>query len=270
MKKEKSSGWRGITVKGQSVIQYVLPGSLNARMTVNLFLRGSLMKNTEGCPEKIYKALSGNSVDCPKLVAPHQKHGTDLIEAELSRALPERPEADAVLLIKKDIFASLRFADCTPVVGVSEDPFDWCLLVHSGFLGTCRRAVMEAVRKTMDKTGLRELSHSHFWIGPGIGPCCYSRNSDDHLAAIGVNTLPSECWEKDGDKIFFDLPRANIILLYDIGVPEENIHNIDICTSCFADLCHSYRSGDKAERSFLLAGIYSRCHKRIHWWENMF
>lgn len=263
-------GWRGISVEGQSVIQYELPGNMNDRMTVVLFLKGSLIRNTEGCPGKISRAIFGENHDNLRLVAPRQEHGTGLIEASVNNALPRRPYADAVLLTRKGIYGSLRFADCIPVVGVSWEPFDWCLLLHSGFVGTCRKAIREAVEKTSKKTGLQGLLNSTFWVGPGIGPCCYFRKAEDPLTMMGVKNLPSECWKKDGERVYFDLPKANIIFLYDMGIPGENIRQIDVCTSCSVDICHSFRKGDDLERSFLMAVIHPRFHKKTHWWENMF
>ncbi len=37
--------------------------------------------------------------------------------------------------------ASLRFADCCPVVIASDSPEPWMLLLHSGFVGTVKNIV---------------------------------------------------------------------------------------------------------------------------------
>ncbi len=262
-------GWRGISVEGQSVIQYELPGNMNDRMTVVLFLRDPLSGTPRVVQGRSPGLFSARTMTISGLWPPPGTRD-GLIEASVNNALPRRPYADAVLLTRKGIYGSLRFADCIPVVGVSWEPFDWCLLLHSGFVGTCRKAIREAVEQTSKKTGLQGLLNSTFWVGPGIGPCCYFRKAEDPLTMMGVKNLPSECWKKDGERVYFDLPKANIIFLYDMGIPGENIRQIDVCTSCSVDICHSFRKGDDLERSFLMAVIHPRFHKKTHWWENMF
>lgn len=260
--------WRGITLDEQSIIQYNLPGKLNDRMSVTLFLKGRLMKEANGCPEKTSRILFGEE-HSHSLVAPLQRHKTAYIEANPLWALPSRPEADAIFIKRSGIYGSLRFADCIPVVLVSENPFDWCLLIHSGFAGTCGQITTRVLESISRLTGKDGIESSYVWVGPGIGPCCYSRRVDDPLAITGIKLLPSDCTRRDGNTFSFDLAKAIITFLYDMGIPSTRIHNSGICTSCFPNLCHSYRKGDFSERSFLLARIYAPCHNNSHWWENM-
>lgn len=263
----RNSFWRGMTLEGQSILQYQLPGKLNDKMSVTLFLKGNLMKEANGCPERTTRILFGERHE-KHLVAPLQKHKTAMIEGRSIWALPARPEADSVFLEKKGVYGSLRFADCIPVVVVSENPFDWCVLIHSGFIGTCSRIAANVLEKISKRTGREGIKLSHAWIGPGIGMCCYSRRADDPLALLGVREFPSECIRREGRLIFFNMPKAIVTLLYDMGVPLSNIHQTEICSSCNPGLCHSYRRGDSTERSFLLARIFPGCHNQHHWWEN--
>jgi Uncharacterized conserved protein len=76
------------------------------------------------------------------LVAPYQVHGTTIIPSSSSFALPLRPEADGVLIdTSSNSMASLRFADCCPVVIAAYSPEPWMLLLHSGFIGTAKNIV---------------------------------------------------------------------------------------------------------------------------------
>ena len=265
--KGNNTFWREMTHGGQSYLQYLLPGKLNARMSVTQFLKGNLMREAKGCPERTGCILFGENHE-KRLVAPQQKHNTAMIDARPIWALPARPEADAVFLQERGVYGSLRFADCIPLVIASHTPYDWCVLIHSGFLGTCRRIVSNVLDRISKRTGSEGIEHSHAWIGPGIGICCYSRSADDPLTLLGVRELPSECIRREGNLVYFNLTRALITLLYDRGIPSSNIHQSGICTSCNPALCHSYRKGDISERSFLIARIYPGCHNQYHWWEN--
>jgi hypothetical protein len=155
------------------------------------------------------------------------------------------------------------------VIIVSENPFDWCLLVHSGFTGTCRGAVSEALRKIKGRTGMDRIEDCHAWIGPGIGGCCYSRKIEDPSTRSAMNILPGSSFRVEKERVFFDLRNAIITQLYDIGIPYENIYDTGICTSCSHPLGFSYRRGDREARSLLLARLFSGCHKQSFWWENI-
>jgi len=262
------SGWSGITLGDQSLITYLLPDSLNERMSVTQFLRGKQMDESHGSPELVTSKLFKDGSILP-VVAPLQKHGTAFIEAVPSLSLPCRPEADAVFLRMSGVFASLRFADCIPVVFVSENPYDWCLLVHSGFLGTCRGICSRVIRDISNKTGSDASLSAHAWVGPGIASCCYTRSIDDPMTISGVKNLPSDCVIRDGNSVSLDLSKAIITTLYDMGFTTDRVHFVNICTSCSPDLCYSYRRGDNQNRSVLLARIFPSCHNQMYWWENV-
>ena len=260
-------GWEKITFQEQRMIRYLVPPQLDDILTVTLFMKGPLMEKTGGCLSKISHHLFGKNSRIP-LVAPSQVHGTRMIEALSSTSLPARPEGDALLMRKPGVFGSLRFADCIPVVAVSERPRPWILLVHSGFIGTARGVTGVALREAMADTGSQSLEETHFWVGPGIGPCCYSRKLDDPRTREGLKLLPGDSWRMEEGMVYFDLPGAIITTLYDMNIPEENITRIDQCTSCSPDDYYSYRKGDRAGRSLLLAGFREGFHKHDLWWEN--
>ena len=52
-----------------------------------------------------------------------------------------------------------------------------------------------------------------------------------------------------------NLAKANLRQLRDAGVPEENISNLDLCTSCRTDLFFSYRKEHVAGRMMAVVGI---------------
>lgn len=49
-----------------------------------------------------------------------------------------------------------------------------------------------------------------------------------------------------GDKYYFDLPKANRLLLLRAGIRAEHLEDAGLCTYCRDDLFFSYRKASKA------------------------
>lgn len=267
MKNTVNWGWEKTSIEGQGMIRYRMAPHLDDILTVVLFLKGPLMEKTGGNLLKVSQRLFAKEKDIP-LVAPSQVHGTRMVEALPSTSLPARPEGDALLVRSIGVFGSLRFADCIPVVAVSDRPRPWMLIVHSGFVGTTRGVTGEALKATMKAVGLTSTEDTHFWVGPGIGSCCYSRKMDDPRTREGLKRIPRDSWRVEKDMAYFDLPNAIVTTLYDMKVPKQNITRIDQCTCCSSGDFYSYRRGDRIGKSLLLAGFREGFHKTALWWEN--
>ena len=98
---------------GQTVLEF-LPGASFAE--VRLFMRGKFLNATCGRAGIIRERLVPWLGEPLPLVAPHQVHGVSILEAAPENVLPLTPQADGVLLASPGLEASLRFADCAPVV----------------------------------------------------------------------------------------------------------------------------------------------------------
>ena len=154
-------GFESIDNEGQKELRLVFPDGLDRHFFARMYCRGELMDRAGGGPELIWRSLSSNFNNI-KLVAPHQVHGTHVIPADSSFALPLRPEADGVMIVPgSDSLASLRFADCCPVVIASDSPVPWMLMLHSGFAGTAKNIVRSA------------LSSISGWYGEAMGKRTY-------------------------------------------------------------------------------------------------
>ena len=175
-------------------------------------------------------------------ISPHQVHGKNIIAVRDMSVLPERPEADGVLLAVPGIGASLRFADCAPVLLWGKR---WVMLLHSGYKGT----VLNISREGIITAG---GSASGAWIGPCIGREHYCRDIDDEWTQKGLKTFHRHNTQERDGKIYFDLAGEIAEQLKDSGVPEKNIALSG--TDTFTDnRCCSYRRGDKKERMTLYA-----------------
>lgn len=248
------NGFEYINHGSQMEIRLLMPDLLQQHFFAVIYCRGKLMDSAGGNPEKIWKILSSkfNNIE---LIAPYQVHGTQIIPSSSSFALPLRPEADGILIdSSSDAMASLRFADCCPVVLASAFPDPWMLFLHSGFAGTLKNIISSSLGELYKSRPGYKSERIHAWIGPCICKNCYSRKIDDPstLSALKVFSCDNYC--KKESMVYFDIKGEIIKQLMQYNLPYDNIYSVDDCTCCNNDLYYSYRAGDKESRIFLLGG----------------
>lgn len=208
------------------------------------------MDEAAGNPFRARTLISDFFPKTGPLVAPHQVHGIRLIEAIPSLALPQQPEGDGVLLERKGVEGSLRFADCFPVVVASMAPSPWIALFHSGYKGTVLNIIGENLQNLLTRLG-SDSTRTWAWIGPGIEKERYFRKKDEHWTTMGIDSFSPQnicCTE---NTVFFDLRREIEYQLREAGLGEEQIFSVPMCTK--HHFCYSYRKGDLENRLFLLA-----------------
>jgi len=236
------------------VVEMAMPPLLRGHFFAKLYARGEMNDAARGDPGAVWRTLSAEYGETP-LVAPHQVHGTRIIEAGEAVALPLRPEADALHIApSSSAFASLRFADCAPVViaGRAEEP--WMYILHSGFKGTLQNISAAVLQNAAERYRSFSPRGVWAWVCPAIGAECYSRRREDPSAAEAVEKFSAENFREDGEFFRFDIKREIARQIADFGVPRGNIFIYDCCTSCRRDYFYSYRAGDGEKRLFLLAG----------------
>ena len=250
----KYKGFEYIDKNGQSELRLVMPEELKPHFFASIYCRGNIMDRSDGDPELIWQSLSSNFNNI-SLVAPYQVHGTHVIPSISSFALPLRPEADGVHLnSSSDSMASLRFADCAPVVIASDFPQPWMLLLHSGFVGTSKNIVRRSLAGLSNRDAGSMGVRTHAWIGPCICKECYFRKIDDQMTQNALNVFdPDNYYERNG-MAHFDIRAEIISQLMQCGIPYDNIYAVEDCTQCNNGLYYSYRAGDQRSRIFLLGG----------------
>lgn len=253
----------------QPVLIYDMPSELEEYFSVTLFLKGMFTEEGRGDPVTSLRKISpGADLTC-MTVAPEQVHQTHIIVASDATCLPDRPEADGIFLDRSDLFISLMFADCFPVIISSTSPYPWLLALHSGFGGTLKNIVKEGLIFLLDRFGESGVSGASAWIGPGIGPCCYSRNVNDPRTLEALSNFPAECIAgRINDDIYLDLGRVIKIQLEQSGFPIDNIFWYRGCTSCDGLPFYSYRKDGTLCRMMLLCRIKDTYHFSPYWWEN--
>jgi hypothetical protein len=250
-------------------LTYCIPTEEKRFFSATLFLKGPIMEEGMGDPVSCLRKMMPEADPAPITVAPRQVHGTHIIIASDDQCLPNRPEADGIFLDRNDLFISLRFADCFPVIISSISPHPWLMALHSGFAGTLKNIVKEGLSFLLDRFGESCLSGATAWIGPGIGPCCYSRNINDPCTLEVEKTFPAECITGQiEDYLYLDLGRVIRIQLEESGFPVENIFRYKGCTSCSNQPFYSYRKDRTLCRMMLLCRLTDPYHFSPYWWEN--
>lgn len=183
-------------------------------------------------------------------ISPHQVHGKSIVVVS-DDFLPERPEADGVLLTSPGVGASLRFADCAPVLLWGEG---WVMILHSGFKGTVLNISGEGLDLVRRVLGDGALSEAGAWVGPCIGREHYCRDISDEWTQKGLKTFHRDNYDEAGGKIFFDLAGEIVKYLIIGGIKQENITCSGINTFTNPE-CFSYRRGDLKERMTLYARL---------------
>ena len=236
-------------------------------MDVRFFLRGSMLDAGRGKGADSRAALSPilGVLSEPRLIAPSQVHGTTILEtvAENAVSAAKNVEADGILFDAREagelgMEASLRFADCAPVVvapsrewtGLAGTP--WVLMMHSGYKGTVLNIVKAGLEKARARYGASALDGAWAWVGPCIGGANYPRHVEEWTLR-GLEAFRETNVKREGEKIFFDIAGELKLQLTDAGIEENNVFLSGVDTSERADLCYSYRRGERSARMFLWA-----------------
>jgi len=174
--------------------------------------------------------------DAGRLQLLHQVHGARVEAAPWEG----RPEADASVADQPGLILGIETADCQPVLLV--DPVRrQVAAAHAGWRGTVQRVTRAAVDALVARGS--KPSDIVAALGPSIGVCSYE-----------VGPELQEAFGPDGAAFFRPGPRgkahldvraANVRQLMDAGIPARQIHHVEDCTFCRADLYHSFRRDGK-------------------------
>lgn len=164
------------------------------------------------------------------------------------------PECDALLTDSPGLFLAEFFADCFPLYFF--DPARRVVaLAHAGWKGTIGRIAAQTL-KEMNRCFSCRYEDIKVFIGPGIGPCCFEIHPD--LARRVSGEFPDHPYllRSEVDRITWDLPLTNTVILSGMGIKPENIENCGLCTSCHPELFYSYRrDGGNTGRMGAIIGL---------------
>ena len=173
------------------------------------------------------------------LVCPCQVHGDSvLVAGKKHRGMGafERKNAivgtDALVTKETNLTLGILTADCLPVFLF--DPVSRAIgLSHAGWKGIRQNIVSKTIKKMTDNFK-SEPGRLIAALGPSIRQCCYEVGEDFK------DYFPGSVAENSG-KFYFDMNKAASDELKACGVPDENIHESNMCTCCMKSEFFSYR-----------------------------
>jgi len=135
----------------------------------------------------------------------------------------------------------IKTADCLPIL-IYDPEKNQVAAVHAGRKGLIKGVIQNAIAVLSSNSQSLIVG-----IGPHIKKCCYFlRKKDEEYIK---NPKWQKYAEKRDGKWYFDLTQIALDQLQDLGVKEENIEDMGICTFCEAERFFSARKRD-AEPNF--------------------
>ena len=180
---------------------------------------------------------------------------------ERARAIARLP-GDGLVTAVAGLPLTLTVADCLPLFASAEGRA--VVLAHCGWRGIAAGIVRAAVEALARVSGIVP-GCIDAWIGPGIGPCCYTLGSADadllsrrEAPPAPARALPPQArlaaLPGGQESIRVDLPGCVEADLIACGVVRRNIHRSAHCTACREDLFYSHRR-DEGRTGRMLAWI---------------
>lgn len=159
------------------------------------------------------------------------------------------PECDALITNRLNAPLMVMSADCTPIL--LYDPITRSIgAVHAGRAGALNEILPKTLLAMAQVYGTK-IDDVHVAMGPSIGGCCYEINetiaAEVHVCGYG-NALRFEV-----EKIFLDVNTILVMQLQTLGVREEHVEMVCVCTACAHDTFFSYRAD--AQHTGRIAGI---------------
>ncbi|WP_297631792.1 peptidoglycan editing factor PgeF [uncultured Clostridium sp.] len=151
-------------------------------------------------------------------------------------------EGDAIITKKKNIAIGAFTADCVPVIIINKEK-GVIGAVHSGWKGTISNITKKTIEKMVEEFHI-SVEETKVYIGPHIRKCCYEISEElkeRFIEETGIRE--SELFNKR------NLSMEKVIEkdLLDIGLKEENIFSLNLCTYCEDEVeLYSYRKSDGA------------------------
>jgi YfiH family protein len=188
------------------------------------------------------------AIDPARIVTVNQVHGDRIVTVGPDNFTNMRStEADALITCSPGIAIGVETADCVPILLL--DPATPAVAaIHAGWRSTVQGIVRKTIEKMQKEFGSdpRRLIAA---IGPAIGPECYE--VDEAVMAPVRGTF--SFWQtistpRSVGKWGLDLVGLDKRDLLSIGLLEENIHSLGMCTSCKRDLFYSFRAEGRTGR----------------------
>jgi hypothetical protein len=169
-----------------------------------------------------------------------QRHSAEALRTEEPGF---RGEADALIVSRSGVAATVFVADCVPVLIAAGENV---AAVHAGWRGLAAGVLGSAMR-TLRHAGATDPGTAEAWIGPAIGPCCYEVGEDvasQVESASGADVVI----RRPGRRPHLDLVLAASKQLAALGVGRTS--SSGCCVRCDAGWWSYRRDGAGAGRNY--------------------
>jgi YfiH family protein len=194
-------------------------------------------------------------VDADAILRVRQVHGRTVLVVKPNMPIVALSEADAIVTIDPSRAASVRVADCVPIL-IADRRQRVAAAIHAGWRGTCA-AVAAATVDAIEDLGI-DPADLVAAIGPSVGPCCYQVDDLVRTSFLGMTPDAAAWFVEDGPGHWkLDLLQANVDQLESAGIPAAAIAVAHHCTVDHLEDCFSYRAeGSRTGR--MVAAIKAR------------
>ncbi len=181
-----------------------------------------------------------------------QVHGKDHVDVlETTPVVLE--DTDALVTTTRGHFLAVKAADCLPIM-LFDPKRSVVAAVHSGWKGTKEKIIEHVVNKMIQDGSSKENIYAI--LCPCIGSCCYNVTGADDGRIEDFEKLFGDHGVKRRDgKTFLDLRGANTFMLEQLGIPKDNIVQLNECTSCGVMDLPSYFKDKTTKRFISVIGI---------------
>ncbi len=183
------------------------------------------------------------NIDVQNIVRPQQAHTNIVEHVDYQNKSNTFSNVDGLITNLKDTALSLVFADCTALL--LYDPTKNVIgNIHSGWRGTVSKIGKTAINKMIEEHNCNP-DDIICCIGPTIRKCHFRVHADvkEKFEKVFGKSIIAPAGMQDGEETFMvDVVGANIKMLKECGLRDENIIDSGICTVCNNELFHSYRA----------------------------
>ena len=198
------------------------------------------------CREEMEFVCQSANFNIENLTSNIQIH-SDIVNKIDENNICQKIEGDALITNIPNVPLLIFTADCVPIA-IIDKKNKAIGLAHAGWRGTFDEISKKTIEK-MNKYYNTNVNDLVCIIGPSIGPCCYEV-SKDLVKKFNMNFTNSteKFYTIEEDKYKLDLWKVNELILKESGVKDENIINLNLCTSCNSDKFHSYRKHNQTPK----------------------
>ena len=223
-------------------IGYFLCQSLNGIVTHGFSTKLPLMGNLKPHEKILHQKqlfCDALKIDIHSLVPLQQIHGNNILilKEPIQHIIPGA--YDGAVTNSPHIALSILTADCLPIL-LYEKKTKIIGGIHAGWRGTSLGILQKALT-CIKKDFNGSLKDCLVLLGPSLMPCCFEIRED----ALKILQRRLSFWQtviyKVNGRLYFDLKLTNIMQAKEMGVPQKNIHTLDLCTFCNPGWFHSYR-----------------------------